>query len=298
MEKRSIKNLFCNPAWCIACRKINPQYGLIPDLSQEPFSVLLPTNTDWYADPMCFEDCGRVYIFVELTNYREPKSANIGFTEFKDGSFTPVKEIIREPFHMSYPNVFKYKEHYYMIPETSAANQVRLYESEQFPDQWKLKKVLLDGVKLVDSSFMRISDDKLLFFSHDIKDDAFKLRMFVLDLNELSFTEIEKFDGASDERPGGNVLTFDGKKIRVIQDCSTDYGMRIKLYQIETFDFESRQYEEKYIGEITIDNTPLNIRKRFQKLHTFTRSERYEVVDMLYSKFYPSLPIRRIRKMY
>lgn len=298
MEKRSIKNLFYNPAWCIACRKINPDNGLFPDLNQEPFSVLLPTNTEWYADPMCFSDNGKTYIFVELMYCNNPSNANIGVTEFKNGKFSAVKEIISEPFHMSYPNVFRYGEHYYMIPETSAANQVRLYESVDFPYQWKLKKILLDEVRLVDSSFMKIDDRRLLFFSHDTNNKKSPLRMFILDQDKLTFKEMDRFPEASDERPGGNIIMQNGEEYRVLQDCSEEYGKKLKLYHITDINIEQMRYSEEYSGEITIDTIPLNADRGFAKVHTYTRSGDYEVIDTLYNRFYINHPFRRFKYLF
>ena len=44
-----------------------------------------------------------------------------------------VVEIINEPFHMSFPNVFKFENEFYMMPENSESNQLRLYNAVDFP---------------------------------------------------------------------------------------------------------------------------------------------------------------------
>lgn len=293
--KSIIKKLFYRPAWVIACRKIEQDQELIPNKSQTSFSVLLPTEKEWYADSFCFADREKVYVFMEIMG-RNGSKGTLGVTEFKDGSFSKVVEILREPFHLSYPNVFKYNNHYYMIPETNESNQIRLYESKKFPFEWELKKILFDDVKLVDSSFMSISDDEYIVFSHDINDDAFKLRVFILNLKDLTLREINKFKQASDERPGGNIIIVNGEKFRVLQDCSEYYGRRLKLYKITECNIESMTYSEEYYDDITIDKIPVDIKKPFDRIHTITRSGDYEAIDSLYSRFYITKPFRRIKE--
>ena len=132
-------------------------------------------------------------------------------------------------------------------------------------------------------------------FSHDIKDDAFKLRVFIFDLNEMTFRELEKFKHASDERPGGNTIRINGVNYRVLQDCSEEYGKRLKVYEITEFNLETMIYNEKYIDDINIDIIPINIKKPYDRVHTLTRSENFEAIDSQYSRFYFSKPIRKIK---
>lgn len=291
-----IKKLFYNPAWVVACRKIEDRNNLIPNKTQKPFYVLLPTSKEWYADSFCFEYNGKCYLFMEIMG-RNGSKGTLGVTKFENGKFSEVIEILREPFHLSYPNVFKHKDQVYMIPETNESNQIRLYECSEFPYNWKLKKVLFENVHLVDSSFLKITDDKYLVFSHDIKDNAFKLRVFIFDLNEMTFEEIEKFKSASDERPGGNIITINGANYRVLQDCSEEYGKRLKIYEITEFDLESMCYQEEFVNDINIEKISINIKKSYNRVHTLTRSENFEAIDSQYSRFYLFKPLRKIKSL-
>ena len=46
---------------------------------------------------------------------------------------------------MSYPQVFKWGDEFYMVPETVAAYEVRLYKALEFPFKWVFVKTLMKG---------------------------------------------------------------------------------------------------------------------------------------------------------
>lgn len=291
-----IKKMFYRPAWAVACRKIENDQAIFPNKSQTPFDVLLPKSNEWYADSFIVCENNKAYVFMEIMG-RNGRMGTLGVTEYSDGHFSYVCEILREPFHLSYPNVFKYRNHFFMIPETNESGQIRLYECVNFPYSWKLKKVLCDKIQVVDSSFMCLDEDTMLLFSHDIKNNAFKLRLFLLNLRNFELSEIEKYPSASDDRPGGNVIAIDGKNYRILQDCSEDYGVRLKVYEISGLSEAISDAEDKLIGTIDVSILPLNKNKPFYKIHTLSRSDRYEAIDLLYNRFYISKPIRRILRM-
>ena len=64
---------------------------------------------------------------------------------------TTPRVVLEEDFHLSFPFIFKQNGDIYMIPETSAAKQIRLYKATQFPYSWKLEKILMDHVDAADT---------------------------------------------------------------------------------------------------------------------------------------------------
>ena len=103
----------------------------------QPFEVLEPTLHRWYADSFPFVENGREYIFVEIMDDANGEKGTIGVIDLQDNK--GFVEIINEPFHMSFPNTFKFKNDIYMMPETSEANQLRLYKAVDFPYKWELQ---------------------------------------------------------------------------------------------------------------------------------------------------------------
>src|SRR6185436_11947792 len=51
--------------------------------------------------------------------------------------------VLREPFHLSYPNVFSAGDEWLMTPEALEAPGVLLYRADEFPRRWSLDRVLL-----------------------------------------------------------------------------------------------------------------------------------------------------------
>ena len=43
------------------------------------------------------------------------------------------------------PQIIAWHQDFYMIPESSEANSIRLYRAEEFPGQWRFVKTLLPG---------------------------------------------------------------------------------------------------------------------------------------------------------
>ena len=116
----------------------------IEKLKTTRFAIIKSSNKEWYADPFCINYNKHFYIFCEVFHQKSGKG-NIGVFEYANGKFSKCNIIIDEPFHMSYPNVFMHNDRWYMIPETSAQREVRLYEAEDFPYKWKFSCTLLKG---------------------------------------------------------------------------------------------------------------------------------------------------------
>jgi hypothetical protein len=187
------------------------------------------------ADPfMVFRD-GAWYMFFEVLN-RETERGEIGLAISSDGlSWTYRQIVLAEPFHLSYPYVFEWQGEYYMIPETLAAQCVRLYRAETFPTRWSCVGSLIEG-SFADPSIFRF-DDKWWMFAcaTPYQHDALRL-YFAEELNgpwrEHPSNPIVS-GNRHNARPAGRVLTFDGKIIRFSQDCVPVYGTQVRAFEIQ-----------------------------------------------------------------
>ena len=80
--------------------------------SEKMWHALPSRSTEWFADPFLFEWEGRTFLFVERMN-RWRLLGSIAVCEiYDDNSVSHFKEILVEPFHLSYPNVFEYVERF------------------------------------------------------------------------------------------------------------------------------------------------------------------------------------------
>lgn len=103
----------------------------------DPFAVSMPD--------------GRRFIFVEDYVYTKGKAVISAYEVDESQAARLVGTALEEDFHLSFPFVFRHEGEIYMCPETGARGQIRLYRCVSFPLQWELRKVLVDGVRAVDT---------------------------------------------------------------------------------------------------------------------------------------------------
>lgn len=103
------------------------------------------------ADPFVVSDNKKTYCFVEDYSYYLSRGC-ISLYELNETGAVRYGEIISEPFHMSYPYVFKYHSKYYMVPETCENRDIRLYEAEEFPRKWRFLKTIFKDISAADTT--------------------------------------------------------------------------------------------------------------------------------------------------
>ena len=93
-------------------------------------------------------------MFVEDYSLKKNKG-RISAIELHDNQYKFLGIVLEENFHMSYPYVFKEDNNVYMIPETHAIGEIRLYKSTKFPERWRLEKILKQNVSAVDTAVFK-----------------------------------------------------------------------------------------------------------------------------------------------
>lgn len=264
-----IKKAFTGGEWHVAYQ--------LPDRAE--WMVAEAPEKQWCADPFVFEDGSDHYIFVE--QYRKDKDKGcIGYYKFIED--VPVNQgiIIENPYHMSYPDVFKYEDRYYMIPESSANNTIDLYIADSFPDKWRKDKTLIEGTKYVDSTVYQ-SDAGIYLISYTMK-NGYDIHVFSFDVEKKELTEIStKHYNKNIARPAGRLFVDDGKLIRPAQDCSQKYGEALILYEIDSL-CQDGKYIEHEIHRIESD--AYNINGAPERIHQLTYDSRFKVVDVYKEK--------------
>src|SRR5215813_13238117 len=88
------------------------------------------------ADPFMLKVDGLWHMFFEVLN-NENDRGEIALATSRDGHTWQYGRIVmKEPFHLSYPHVFRWQDDFYMIPEALGASAVRLYRAASFPGEW------------------------------------------------------------------------------------------------------------------------------------------------------------------
>jgi len=199
-------------------------------------------DAEFVADPFMVREDGTWYMFFEVLN-RQSGHGDIGLAVSEDGCRWEYKQIVLdEPFHLSYPGVFKWEGEYYMVPETRLAYAVRLYKAEEFPFKWRYVQDLVAGNYLDPTLF---NDGQRWWMFAGERCDV--LHLFHADDLEGPWVRhpaspVVKLDGDI-ARPGGPVIRYDGRYYRYTQDCDPTYGNQVRAFEITILTPE--RYEER-----------------------------------------------------
>ncbi len=212
-------------------------------------------DAQFIADPFLIKEGAGWYLFFEVFNNLTQKG-EIGFAASENGFEWNFQQIIlSEPFHLSYPHVFRWENGYYMIPESYEAGSIRLYKAVEFPLKWEYERTLLEKVA-VDASIFFHTNRWWMFTSNPHHNNQLNL-YFAKELYG-PWTEHPKNplirNNKHIARPGGRVTFFDGKIIRFAQDDWFIYGNKVRAFEI--IKLSETDYQEKLVPkELTVSRT-------------------------------------------
>ena len=192
------------------------------------------TADGFAADPFLFEG----HLFFEV----KTNKGEIAVAEFP--SLRDLGVVLAEPFHLSYPHVFRAGEEIFMTPESIEARAVRLYRAVEFPRQWELDRVIVDGVYADPTPFEHGGRWWLFACPRPFRHDT--LSRFCADDVRGPWREHPRSPIVTGDprraRPAGRVQTIGGQLVRFAQDCHPAYGSGVRAFAITTL--TTSEYEE------------------------------------------------------
>ena len=268
----SIKNKFIRPRWIIGVK-----YGakaMDENLISE-VDFISPINGYEWADPFIFEHQSKPFALIEQID----RSGN-GSIVCLDLQSNVVEPVLKKPSHMSYPFIFNWEGKLYMVPESSAAEVVSIYENQESPAKWKFVKHILEGYPLVDATLIAFKGKWWLFGCSNKYAASFneELHIFFADSPVGTWTPHPLNPVKNDvrnSRPAGAMLIKDGKLYRPVQDCALRYGHKITW--MEVLDLSLRSFHEEEVFSIEPSET-----SEFLGHHTVNQSNNYTIVDGYY----------------
>jgi hypothetical protein len=229
------------------------------------------------ADPFVLQDDGKTYCFAEELDFREPRGCIVAY-ELNDTGAARIGRVIAEPFHLSFPYIFRLGPAIYMVPESSENRDVRVYECTRIPDRWKLRKVLMHDVSTADTMIFEHAGRWWIFTNLDpaeTGDYCSELHIFHSD-HPLSDRWIPhpKNPVLSDARTARNAgVLFDGDAIyRVSQRQAFDtYGSGFSINRIDRLTPDDYAESEQFAHDERFD--------RSVRVHHMHSNGQYTVFD-------------------
>ncbi len=263
-----------HPQWFLALRSRSAGHIYSVTTGYRPFR---PPMDRFYADPFLFERNGVTYLFFEDLPYRENR-AFISCCELSPtGEPGPPFEVLRRPYHLSYPFIFEHGGETYMIPETKENRTVELYRATHFPRGWELAATLLSDTYAVDATIHEHAGKLWMFvgLSNGRFSNSDELGIFFADHLLGPWTPHPANPVLSDvrrARPAGKLFVENGKLIRPSQDCGKAYGYALNFSEVLAL--TETEYREQPIARINPDWLT-----HLLGTHTYNRSANFEVID-------------------
>jgi hypothetical protein len=255
---------------------------------ETPFRLALPekpilrarditdTAARMVADPFAVQENGQWYLFFEIDSV-STHQGEIGLATSTDTTNWIYQQIVLdEPFHLSYPQVFKSVESYYMIPESHQAGAIRLYRADPFPSHWKHIADLIQG-DYQDPTIVRYNNRWWIFACRGQNEtmDVFYADELIGPWHAHAKNPVIANDRTR-ARCGGRAREVNGRLIRFAQDCLDRYGHRLLGFEVTTLTPED--YAETPLAEnplLTPDGSGWNAHRMHQLDLYQTRTNRW-----------------------
>lgn len=239
------------PIWSIA---VFITHDVVSAKSMHEMDLAIPSlqasdvndvQAEFVADPFIIGHDSQYYMFFEVLNKASGRG-EIAAAVSLDGTKWDYQQVVmREPFHLSYPQVFKVNDEIFMIPETIETNRVLLYKAKSFPTQWEKVGELLEG-QYLDPSIVEYAG-KWWIFAGTMERN---LHLFVSDTLEGPWSEHPSSpiitNDISITRPGGRMIVSGDHLYRYSQDCYPYYGTSVKVCKVNRI--SETEYEEEEIS--------------------------------------------------
>lgn len=235
--------------WKIAiCSKKNKKIKIL--------KIFNPGFFEFWADPFFVKFKKKKYIFFEAYNYLK-KKGEISCIEISKNNIVKRKKILEFKYHLSYPNIFKLKKKFYLIPESYEDNKITIYESVKFPYKWKKFRTLFHGKKICDTTLLFHNNYYWLFFNKAEKNlSEFNKKLYIYKSKNFNFNKLVShkknpvINNLYGSRNGGNFFKERNNLIRPAQiNKKNIYGYGLSLNKIIKLD--TNKFNQTEILRIT-----------------------------------------------
>ena len=265
-EMNLLKKFLAYPFWefyhKVRGRLWKPRWHLVQTTSDAFWSKkrlhgkYLDSHSDGgWADPFLVANEGQIYLFAEHIVKGKGQLAVSRYNADKHEIEGAPVTILNSGSHLSYPFVFKVRDEWYMLPESSDAREVVIYKAADFPYQWERFRQVFNYDQWVDTTpfyykgkwwifsvqkpvnYASTYQELHLFYCDDILHDPW-----------IAHPQNPVVSDNRRARMAGSLFFRNGKLFRPGQNCSRIYGGRVGLCEVTKM--SETEYEEVFRDEI------------------------------------------------
>jgi hypothetical protein len=257
-------------AWGVGIARIDLATMRLSAPSAAPIIMAAHLGDDvaFVADPFRIAAGGRTYVFTEAWSRSARRGRIAVVTLNGNREVTDSAVVLDEPFHLSYPCVFRMGDDYYMLPEAWESGQLTLYRAQSFPFEWERVKSLLE----LDYADPQIFFDEglwYLFLNTDplanVRSSLFWAESPLATWHAHPLNPIISGD-ARCARSAGPLFRYGGRTFRFTQDCEAYYGSGVIASEI--VELSPVSFRTRLIGPVMMDR-PRWARDAFHHLDLF-----------------------------
>ncbi len=258
--------------------------GVIPARIEQFLAEDLLAATAWMprrpghfaADPFGTERDGVLHVFFEDYDQAKGRGLIAHCVVDTDGQWSDPEVVIDPGVHASYPFLVEDLGTTFLLPETSAAGELVLYEAVDFPTRWRPAATILTGVPAVDASVVHYEGRWWMFSTR--ADRGPNHNLFVWHAPALTgpWTPHVANPVMTDDRsarPGGTPFSAGGQLYRPSQDNSKAYGGGVVLNRVDILN--PRSFSERKVRQITPETSSAYP----DGLHTLAETGRRTLID-------------------
>ncbi len=272
--KKTIDNKINFRQWIILYNKNASKPGAIKD-----YKKIVPPGKNFWADPHIIKKDGSYYVFIEEYSFDSGKGHISVFEIDRNGNVGKPQIILEKPYHLSYPFIFEYKNNFYMIPESEQNGTVDIYKCTEFPLKWEFYKHMFADISAVDTTLTFYDGRWWVFLNKKVGDYlSYKDELYLYYSNSplsdkwISHPKNPVVSDVRSARSAGKIYESKGSLIRPSQDCSVEYGYKVRLNKI------IKMTKNDY-AEMEFDVIEPNHNKNACGIHTLAKHENFTMLD-------------------
>lgn len=257
-------------------------YDIGPASDEFSTFVALDAPPDrFWADPFIVHRNGRTAVFFENASVATGIGHISAIEMDANGIFGPPVDVLRRPYHLSYPFVFEWNDELYMIPESAENESIELYRCTDFPGQWEYVRHLMANVEAYDATLLH--HDGLWWMFANVREHQGastwdELCLFYADNPVASqWTSHPMNPIVSDTRfarPAGRIFIDSGRLLRPSQNSSFRYGYAMNIMEI--LELTTTSFEERLVKSYEP-----NWNRSIKAVHTYSRGDGLTFIDAI-----------------